>query len=240
LTGDDYRESLLLQAKLEKQLGANSRMIPKRQRVYRIADEILKHLNVLDDASEKDPNSTAARDLDQLHYQFGTDNVVDLAMVLANMQLKKEEKDRFKKLTSHGGIIDLAEVGRSTRSTLTGEEEGTTADHVEQESQSGMTGGQEAEQTESEIAELAPIDSSYDNDYISDVIKQAKQRRQQKLKQTFERIRDDGPTYDATFNRHLSGVRHKIRASAIDRYNAMDMFNVEMKQNRKLDRRYEY
>ena len=32
MTGDDYRESLLTQAKLEKALGTNSRMIPKRPR----------------------------------------------------------------------------------------------------------------------------------------------------------------------------------------------------------------
>ena len=137
LTGEDYRQSLLTQAKLEKALGANSRMIPKRPRVFRIADEILKTLNDLDDTAEKDPNSTAARDLDQLHYQFGTDNVVDLAMVLANMQLKKEEKDKFKKLTGAGGIINLENIGKTTRSTLTGDEAPGVEELAAQEEQGG-------------------------------------------------------------------------------------------------------
>ena len=138
LTGEDYRESLLTQAKLEKALGSQSRMIPKRPRVFRIADEIIKDLNELDDAAEKDPLSNQSIHLDALHYQFGTDNVVDLAMVLANMQLKKEEKDKFKKLTGAGGIINLAQVGQNTRSTLTGAEGATTEDLAQHEEHGGQ------------------------------------------------------------------------------------------------------
>jgi hypothetical protein len=82
LSGEDYREALLTQAKLEKALGANSRMVPKRQRVFRIADEILKTLNVMDDAAEKDPNSEEGAKLDQLHYQFGTDNPLAKSTIL--------------------------------------------------------------------------------------------------------------------------------------------------------------
>ena len=138
MTGEDYRESLLTQAKLEKALGTNSRMIPKRPRVFRIADEIIKDLNDLDDAAEKDTLSSESINLDALHYQFGTDNVVDLAMILANMQLKKEEKDKFKKLTGAEGVINLAGIGQKTRATLTDVKGTTTVDLTHNEEGQGM------------------------------------------------------------------------------------------------------
>lgn len=142
MTGDDYRQSLLTQAKLEKALGSNSRMIPKRERVFRIADEILKQLNIMDDASEQEPNSNEARQLDQLHHQFGTENVVDLAMILANMQLKKEEKERFKKLTGENGVINLSNIGKNTKSTLS-DEVTTTLDHTKKESEKDLLGSKQ-------------------------------------------------------------------------------------------------
>jgi hypothetical protein len=61
-------------------------------------------------------------------------------MVLANMQLKKEEKDKFKKLTTHGGIIDLADIGKNTKSTLTNAGEGTTTESIITESTTTVFG----------------------------------------------------------------------------------------------------
>lgn len=104
LTGDDYKESLLVQAKLEKALTGKPGMIPKRQLIFRVADVILTKLNKLDTHSENDPNSVESRQLDQLHFQFGTDNVVDLAMVLANLEMKNKEKQRFKDILGDSGL----------------------------------------------------------------------------------------------------------------------------------------
>lgn len=100
LTGEDYRESLLTQAKLEQALASNKDIIPKRQRVFRIADGIIKELNELDTAADEDPESVQALKLDSLNYQFGTENITDLAMILANLQIKKEGKEKLKKMTT--------------------------------------------------------------------------------------------------------------------------------------------
>lgn len=136
MTGDDYRESLLTYAKLEEALKGNSGMIPKRPRVFRIADSLLKELNKLDNKSEEDPESEEARTLDQLHHQFGTDNVVDLAMILANMQLKKEEKERFRKIIKKDNLDNI-----KVRSTLTRPENTDTSELPNLESQTNIQGG---------------------------------------------------------------------------------------------------
>ena len=139
LTGDDYRESLLTQAKLEEALKGKKGILPKRERIFRIADKIIEQLNKLDNkADQEGPNSDSARKLDQLQYQFGTENIIDLAMILSNLQIKKEEKERFKKLTGENGIIDLNKI--KPDETLTGDLQFTTVDATRQEQQATLTG----------------------------------------------------------------------------------------------------
>ena len=109
-TGDDYRESLLTSAKLEKALGNRAGIIPMRPRVFRIADSLIEKLNILEAKAENDPLSTEAMQLAQLKNVFGFDNVIDIAMVLANSQILKEQKNEMKKLT---GVTKTAE-GKDT------------------------------------------------------------------------------------------------------------------------------
>jgi len=141
LTGDDYKESLKLQAELEKLLGKSSRQIPKRELVFRIADELIIALNELDDEAEAHPDSLAGARLDQLHYNFGTENIIDLAMITANMELKKREKDKYKTLTGDKGAINLKSV--APRSTLTGEGDGSTSKLISEEARKSLFGTQE-------------------------------------------------------------------------------------------------
>lgn len=102
-------------------------------------------------------------------------------------------------------------------------------------------GDEEQSQVETKQLEIksdVPVSNyktSYDNGYMYDVINNAKLRRQQKLKNTYEKLRNDGPTYDPVFNRKLMNSRSKIKTGAIDRFNDMVKFNVEMKKNKQLD-----
>jgi len=120
LTGDDYRESLLTTADLEQKLGERKGIIPMRPRVFRIADGLIEKLNQMQATSEKNPLSQVAARLDQMHHHFGTENIIDLAMILANMQLRKEEKEMLKKLTGDGGLINLDKVKDTVTPSLLG------------------------------------------------------------------------------------------------------------------------
>ena len=73
LTGEDYRKDLKTTLELEKLLyeSGKSGITPKRPKVFRLADSIIKKLNELDDTAEKNPDSDEAAHLDQLHNLFG-------------------------------------------------------------------------------------------------------------------------------------------------------------------------
>ena len=104
LTGKDYMENLALRAKLEKNL-ANPNILPKREKIFRLADHLIDKLNTMESDADKNVNSNAAKSLAQLHAQFSTDNVLDLAMILANMELRKQEKEKFKKIAQENELM---------------------------------------------------------------------------------------------------------------------------------------
>ena len=139
-TGDDYRESLLTSAKLEKALGNRAGIIPMRPRVFRIADSLIEKLNILEAKAENDPLSTEAMQLAQLKNVFGFDNVIDIAMVLANSQILKEQKNEMKKLTGvtkdskTDPIINLDDIAKNVPEYLTKRINKDTKDLVEIES----------------------------------------------------------------------------------------------------------
>ena len=94
LSGEDYRKDLIEQGKLRKYVDPS--VVPKRERVFRIADELMKKFNEWEKFAEKNPNSVYAMKLDQLHNEFNTDNITDLAMILANMELQRMRKKKLK------------------------------------------------------------------------------------------------------------------------------------------------
>ena len=136
LSGDDYRKDLIEQGKLRKYVDPS--VVPKRERVFRIADELMKKFNEWEKFAEKNPNSAYAMKLDQLHNEFNTDNITDLAMILANMELQKMRKKKLKdilyrdKKGEEGGIklSSMAKEGLNENIWTTGNK---TEDQLKEE-----------------------------------------------------------------------------------------------------------
>ena len=128
LSGEDYRKDLIEQGKLRKYV--DPKVVPKREKVFRIADKIMEKLNDWELKAEENPNSEAAKQLDQLHNEFNTDNITDLAMILANMEVQRLRKQKLKEiLYKEGSQVDLKKLtnqglpGAIWKNPMTGEVE---------------------------------------------------------------------------------------------------------------------
>ena len=108
---------------------------------------------------------------------------------------------------------------------------------------------QEEEGTQEEALQINKKPYSYyDNNAIYNIIQNAKNRRLEKMKSTYNKILNDGPTYDYKFNRRLSEKKFKVRYGPINSYlnddgddeyinikNAKNISKIELHNKQKFD-----
>jgi len=116
LTGKDYLQDLKLyldvSSKLDSDVAKNA--IPRRKKVYRIAENLISQLNDMEEQAELNSNSDQAKTLISFYYNYGVDNVEDLAMILAQQYDADKTKQEFKNLVKGDNpLISFADVKTS-------------------------------------------------------------------------------------------------------------------------------
>jgi hypothetical protein len=104
LTGQNYLEDLKLHIDIISKIdprGDNPEIrfsIPRRKKVFRIAEKMISQLNALELAADLDPDGEASGKLIKMYYNYGVDSVEDLAMIMAEQYIAQEAKKSFKNL----------------------------------------------------------------------------------------------------------------------------------------------
>lgn len=99
LTGKHYLEDLKLHLDVSSKLDDNGRKaLPRRKKIFRIAENIIKELNELEEEAELNSMSEEALKLTSLYYHYGVDSVEDLAMIMAQQWEADKAKQEFKSL----------------------------------------------------------------------------------------------------------------------------------------------
>jgi len=115
LTGKDYLEDLKLHLDVSSKLEPNARnAIPRRKKVYRIAENLISQLNDLEEQAELNSNGDAAKTLISFYYNYGVDNVEDLAMIMAQQYDADKTKQEFKNLVKgNNPLLKFADIQTS-------------------------------------------------------------------------------------------------------------------------------
>lgn len=116
LTGKDYLQDLKLHIDIMGQLQEDDQAkIPRRKKIYRIAENIIEVLNELEIAAENKPNGADANKLKAMYYSYGVDSVEDLGMLLAQQQDAALQKAEFKGLVmGDNAIVDFDNMKKFT------------------------------------------------------------------------------------------------------------------------------